>query len=231
MSPSSSSQLVISHLLRFLWINAAPDRLGAWWKPQIPVLHWIWSLLRYRLILHLPNCREMIAPRWVVYTWWGEKTVCTMCYCGGIYPWVWRPTWKCCTAECMPELLVWKHKADLQNSLSLSDAGLFSWRKQGSGYVFSNSHGYGIAMTTEAGQLHFFLGFASCCSSRAGQTEYLHEVGLTVSWNKACLHYIFQPRSTQCATCPLWYALNSIKKSKSVPVTTSSSGYSLCITT
>lgn len=48
----SCSQLVIPHILRslFLWLNGTRVRLGACWKPQIPVFHWIWSLLRYRLI-------------------------------------------------------------------------------------------------------------------------------------------------------------------------------------
>lgn len=68
---------------RFLWSNAALDRLGACWKPQIPVLSWIWSLLRYRLIppcalttsaKHLqPTCSDVIAFRWVASTSLGGK--------------------------------------------------------------------------------------------------------------------------------------------------------------
>lgn len=49
---SGSQRIVFLRLRRaFLWLNATLDRLGAWWKPHVPALDWIWSELRYRLIL------------------------------------------------------------------------------------------------------------------------------------------------------------------------------------
>lgn len=187
----------------FRWLNAALDRLWARHvKPQISALHWIWSLLRYRLILpyalitsaigiYLPTCRDMIASRWVVCTWWEKKNI----------PWLFLVQWD---AFCV--MVVHGCESDTQQNVcmsckcksieltfrasGLSDADLsYWWKMQGSGDVFSNSQGYGIAMTTEAG-LFFF-----CCFPRGVQTE----LQLTIRWNKAHPHHIFQPRLPQHA--------------------------------